>query len=122
MNHLVLIEHPYQAEGLHPFTATVTRAPMPENKVLSVMERYGGLTDPVKHLRSFVDAIAVYYSDELVWCIVFSLSLKDEALDWFHSLQPRTVDGFATLRQLFSKQYASNRTQGLTYTTLVRMK
>lgn len=53
---------------------------------------------------------------------VFSLTLRDEALDWFHSLQPRTIDNFATRRQLFSQQYASNRVQGLTYTTLVRMR
>lgn len=85
------------------------------------MERYGGVTDPVMHLRSFVDAMVVYSSDEMVWCRVFSLSLKEEVLDWFHSLQPRTVDGFPTLRQLFTQQYASNRTQVLTYTALVRM-
>ncbi|XP_014511715.1 uncharacterized protein LOC106770417 [Vigna radiata var. radiata] len=95
---------------------------MPENKVFPWVEKYGGATDPVKHLRSFVDAMAVYSSDELVWCRVFSLSLKDEALDWFHSLPPRSIDGFITLRQLFSQQYASNRSQGLTYTALVRMK
>lgn len=98
------------------------RAIIPENKVLPPMERYEGLTDPIKHLRSFVDAMAVYSSDELVWCRVFSLSLKGEALDWFHSLLPRSIDGFATLRQLFSQQYVSNRTPGVTYTTLVRMR
>lgn len=96
------IEHPDQAEGLHPFIAAVMSVPMPKNKVLPVMLRCGGLIDPVKHLRSFVDAMVVYSSDEMVWCRIFSLSLKDEALDWFHSLQPRTVDGFATLRQLFT--------------------
>ncbi|WVZ20914.1 hypothetical protein V8G54_008236 [Vigna mungo] len=112
VNQMVLVERPDQAEGLHPFTAIVMRAPMPENKMLPTMEKYGGLTDPLKHLWSFVDAMVVYSSNELVWCRVFSLSLKDEA----------TIDGFATLRQLFSQQYASNRTQGLTYTALVRMR
>ncbi|XP_014511505.1 uncharacterized protein LOC106770195 [Vigna radiata var. radiata] len=95
---------------------------MPENKVFPWVEKYGGTSDPVKPLRSFVDAMAVYSSDELVWCRVFSLSLRDEALDWFHSLPPRSIDGFVTLRQLFSQQYASNRSRGLTYTALVRMK
>ncbi|XP_022637925.1 uncharacterized protein LOC111241862 [Vigna radiata var. radiata] len=111
-----------QAEGLHPFTANVMGAVMPENKVFPWVEKYGGASDPVKHLRSFVDAMAVYSSDELVWCRVFSLSLKDEALDWFHSLPSRSIDGFVTLRQLSSQQYASNRSRGLTYTALVRMK
>lgn len=98
------------------------KAVIPENKMLPSMEMYGGSTDPIKHLRSFVDVMAMYSSDELVWCRVFSLSLKEEALDWFHSLQPRTINNFAMLRQLFSQQYTSNRVPGLTYTTLVRMK
>ncbi|XP_022634739.1 uncharacterized protein LOC106756924 [Vigna radiata var. radiata] len=66
--------------------------------------------------------MAVYSSDELVWCRVFSLSLKEEALDWFHSLQPGTIGNFAELRQLFTQQYATNKTPGVTYTTLVRMR
>ncbi|XP_014499470.1 uncharacterized protein LOC106760563 [Vigna radiata var. radiata] len=111
-----------QAEGLHPFTMSVMRTVMPENKVLPTMERYGGSTDPVKHLRSFIDAMAVYSSDEMVWCRVFSLSLKGEALDWFHSLPPRTIDCFATLRRLFSQQYISSKTPGMTYTALMRIK
>ncbi|XP_014506155.1 uncharacterized protein LOC106765899 [Vigna radiata var. radiata] len=111
-----------QAEGLHPFTPRVMQAIIPENKVLPSMERYGGSSDPIKHLRSFVDAMAVYSSDELVWCRVFSLSLKEEALDWFHSLQPGTIDNFVELRQLFTQQYASSKTPGVTYMALVRMK
>lgn len=66
--------------------------------------------------------MAIYSSDDFIWCRAFSLSLKDEALDWFHSLQLEIVDGFATLRQLFTHQYASSRTQGLTYMTFVGMK
>ncbi|XP_014524451.1 uncharacterized protein LOC106780663 [Vigna radiata var. radiata] len=116
------IEVPDQAEGLHPFTARVMRTGMPENKVLPIMERYGGSTDPIKHLRSFIDAMAVYSSDETVWCRVFSLSLKGEALDWFHSLAPRTIDSFATLRRLFNQQYISNKTPGMTYTALMRIR
>ncbi|XP_014506245.1 uncharacterized protein LOC106765998 [Vigna radiata var. radiata] len=115
-------DRPDQAEGLHLFTARVMRMAMPENKVLPTMERYGGSTDPIKHLRSFIDAMAVYSSDEMVWCRVFSLSLKGEALDWFHSLLPQTIDSFATFRRLFSQQYISSKTPGMTYTTLMRMR
>lgn len=95
---------------------------IPEKKVLPSIEKYGGLKDPTKHLRSFIDAMAVYSSDELVWCKVFSLSLKGEALDWFHSLPPRTIDSFGTLRNLVGQQYASSQTPVVTYTALVRMK
>lgn len=108
-NHLALMERPDQAEGLQPFTTTVMRALMPDNKVLLAMEKYCGSTDPEKHLRSFVDAMAVYSSDDFMWCKAFSLSLKGEALNWFHSLEPGTIDGFATLWNLFGQQYASSK-------------
>lgn len=95
---------------------------MPKNKGLLAMERYNGAINPHKHLWSFVDAMAVYSSDDLVWCRVFSLSLKDEGLDWFHSLEPRTIDGFTTLRNLFSQQYASSMAPSLTYLALVKLR
>lgn len=50
VDNMSLVECPDQAEGLHPFTAAVMRAPMPENKVLPAMEQCGGSTDPVKHV------------------------------------------------------------------------
>ncbi|XP_014503340.1 uncharacterized protein LOC106763689 [Vigna radiata var. radiata] len=111
-----------QAEGFHPFTPQVMRAIIPGNKMIPPLDKYGGSSDPVKHLRSFVDAMAVYSTDELVWCRVFALSLKEEALDWFHSLPPATIDSFTTLRQMFSQQYASSKTPRVTYTALVRMR
>lgn len=61
------------------------------------MDKYNGTTDLEEHLRSFVDAMAVYSPNNLVWCWVFSLSLKEEALDCFHFLEPGAIDGFAML-------------------------
>lgn len=52
-----------QAEGLHPFTMRVMRVAMPENKVLPSVEKYGGNSDPTKHLGTFVDAMVVYSSN-----------------------------------------------------------
>ncbi|XP_017441044.1 uncharacterized protein LOC108346478 [Vigna angularis] len=95
---------------------------MPENKALPTMEKYDGSTDPSEHLRSFADPMTVYSNDNLVWCKVFSLSLKGEAIAWFHSLEPRTIDGFGTLRNLFGQQYASSKPQELTYLALLKMR
>ncbi|WVY94664.1 hypothetical protein V8G54_033752 [Vigna mungo] len=111
LNGRVLVEQPNEVEGIHPFTARVMRAVIPENKMLPSMEKYGGGTDSVKHLRSFVDAMALCSLNEL-----------EEEIDWFHSLPLGTIDSFATLRQLFNQQYASSKAPGLTYTALVRMK
>lgn len=71
---LGLVLRPDQAEGLHPFTVVVMGAPIPENIMLPPIEKYNGSNDPNEHLRSFVDAMAVYSPNDLVWCKVYSLS------------------------------------------------
>lgn len=95
---------------------------MPEKKMFHVFEKYDGTTDLDEHLRSFVEAMTFYSLNDLVWCRVFSLSLKGEAFAWFHSLPLNTPDCFNTLRNLFGQQYASSRVQSLTYLTLMKIK
>ncbi|KOM41133.1 hypothetical protein LR48_Vigan04g133100 [Vigna angularis] len=72
--------HVAHARALHPFTTAVMEEQMPE-RTFPILERYDGSGDPEKHLRSFVDAMAIYSPSERVWCRVFSLSVKGEALE-----------------------------------------
>ncbi|WVY91884.1 hypothetical protein V8G54_037398 [Vigna mungo] len=83
-----------RARALHPLTTAI----MP-----LTVEKYDGSGDPEEHLR------------------VFSLSIKGEALAWFHSLRPRTVDNFETLRNLFEQQFAFSKAQNLTYMELTKI-
>ncbi|XP_047147920.1 uncharacterized protein LOC124820299 [Vigna umbellata] len=55
-------------------------------------------------------------------CRAFSLSLKEETLEWYNTLPPNTVDCFATVENLFRRQYASNRKQEVTPADLVNTK
>ncbi|XP_017438291.1 uncharacterized protein LOC108344346 [Vigna angularis] len=87
-----------------------------------VLERYDGSTDPNNHLRIFTNAMAFYTDNDPVICRAFSLSLKDEALEWYNTLPPNTVDCFVTVETLFRRQYASNRKQEITPTEFVNTK
>ncbi|XP_052728502.1 uncharacterized protein LOC108327337 [Vigna angularis] len=110
-----------RARALHPFTAAVMEEQIPE-RAFPVVEKYDGSGDPEEHLRSFVDAMTIYSPSENVWCRVFSLSIKGEALAWFHSLRPRTINNFATLRDMFERQFSTDRAQNLTYLELTNIK
>ncbi|XP_047155556.1 uncharacterized protein LOC124826699, partial [Vigna umbellata] len=66
--------------------------------------------------------MAFYTDNDPVICRAFSLSLKDEALEWYHTLPPNLVDCFATVEALFRKQYATNRWPELTPAELVNTK
>ncbi|XP_014524062.1 uncharacterized protein LOC106780299 [Vigna radiata var. radiata] len=86
------------------------------------IERFDGNSDPEYHLRNSIDSMAFYSKSDLVKCRAFSLSLKGEALEWYYTLPPNTVDSFRTVMTLFKKQYASNRKQEITPADLVNTK
>ncbi|WVY90612.1 hypothetical protein V8G54_036126 [Vigna mungo] len=73
--------------NLLPFTATIMQTPMPE-KNPPALEKYDGSTDPDNHLRIFINAMTFYTDNDPVICKAFSLSLKDEALEWYNTLPP----------------------------------
>ncbi|XP_017432042.1 uncharacterized protein LOC108339421 [Vigna angularis] len=107
--------------SLLPFTATIMQTPMPE-KTPPILDKYDGSADPDNHLRTFGNAMAFYTDSHPIMCRAFSLSLKEEALEWYNTLPPNTVDCFATVENLFRRQYASNRKQEVTPTDLVNTK
>lgn len=69
-----------RSTGLLPFTAKILEAPMPE-KPRPVFDKYDGSPDPGDHLRTFINAMTFYSSNDPVMCRAFSLSLKGEK--WF---------------------------------------
>ncbi|WVY94050.1 hypothetical protein V8G54_033138 [Vigna mungo] len=106
---------------LLPFTMTIMQTPMPENSP-PVLEKYDGSGDPDNHLRIFSNAMVLYTNSDPVICRAFSLSLKDETLEWYNTLPPNSVDCFATVETLFRRQYSSNRKQEITPAELMNTK
>ncbi|WVZ25667.1 hypothetical protein V8G54_004211 [Vigna mungo] len=99
--------------SLLPFTMAIMQTLIPK-KPPPTLERYNGSTDPNNHLRIFTNAVAFYTDSDPVICKAFSLSLRDEALEWYHTLPPNT--------KLFRKKYASNQKQEMTPAELVNTK
>ncbi|XP_017416780.2 uncharacterized protein LOC108327605 [Vigna angularis] len=60
--------------------------------------------------------------NDAIWCRAFSLSLEDEALEWFNTLPPSSIENFVRLKQLFIRYFAANSTQDLTVFELVTLK
>ncbi|XP_017416493.1 uncharacterized protein LOC108327283 [Vigna angularis] len=107
--------------SLLPFTVTIMQTLMPE-KTPPILDKYDGSADPDNHLRTFCNSMAFYTDSDLIMCRAFSLSLKEEALEWYHTLPPNSVDCFATVEDLFRRQYASNRKQEITPVDLINTK
>ncbi|XP_047154686.1 uncharacterized protein LOC124825969 [Vigna umbellata] len=107
--------------SLFPFTATIMQTPMPE-RTPPILDKYDGSVDLDNHLRTFSNAMTFYTNSDPDMCRAFSLSLKEEALEWYNTLPPNIVDCFATVENLFRRQYASNQKQEITPAELVNTK
>ncbi|XP_014523653.1 uncharacterized protein LOC106779948 [Vigna radiata var. radiata] len=86
------------------------------------IERFDGTSDPEHHLRNFIDSMAYYSKSDPVKCRAFSQSIKGEALKWYYTIPPNSVDSFRTVITLFKKQYTINRRDEITPTGLVNIK
>ncbi|XP_017431985.1 uncharacterized protein LOC108339357 [Vigna angularis] len=94
---------------------------MPE-KPPPALYKYDGSIDLDDQLRTFSNAMKFYKNSDPIMCRAFSLSLKEEALEWYNTLPPKTVDCFTNVETLFRRQYAANQRQEITPAELVNTK
>ncbi|XP_047149929.1 uncharacterized protein LOC124822015 [Vigna umbellata] len=107
---------------LLPFTQNIMDVQISEQFVAPQFKMYNGTTHPESHIKTFSNAMAFRTGNDAIWCRAFSLSLEDEALEWFNTLPPNSIENFAGLKQLFIKQFAASSTQDLTVFELMTLK
>ncbi|XP_052723752.1 uncharacterized protein LOC128193711 [Vigna angularis] len=107
---------------LLPFTQNIMNVQISEQFVAPQFKMYNGTTDPASHIQTFSNAMAFRTGNDAIWCRAFSLSLEDEALEWFNTLPPNSIENFAGLKQLFIKQFAASSAQDLTVFELMTLK
>ncbi|XP_047178710.1 uncharacterized protein LOC124845629 [Vigna umbellata] len=107
---------------LLPFTQNIMNVQISEQFVAPQFKMYNGTTDPESHIKTFSNAMAFRTGNDAIWCRAFSLSLEDEALEWFNTLPPNSIENFAGIKQLFIKQFAASSTQDLTVFELMTLK
>ncbi|XP_014522212.1 uncharacterized protein LOC106778739 [Vigna radiata var. radiata] len=112
---------PPRSPDFLPFTDAIMQAPMPDRPPPQV-EKFDGTTNPDHHLRNFIDSMAFYTQSDPVKCRAFSLSLRGEALEWYYTLPPNSVDSFRTLTSMFKKQYSTNRYEEVTVAEPVNLR
>ena len=108
-----------QEQGTHdiigeiesPFTEQVLAEPFPEDFKMPVMKQYEGLTDPINHFESYRTWMNVRRASPNIKCQAFGLTLTGAALEWFHSLQPRSIASFGQLRTEFVNRFIGQKTR-----------
>ncbi|XP_052730552.1 uncharacterized protein LOC108324378 [Vigna angularis] len=107
---------------LLPFTQNIMNVQISEQFMAPQFKMYNGTTDPASHIQTFSNAMAFRTGNDAIWCRAFSLSLEEEALEWFNTLPPNSIENFTGLKQLFIKQFAASSTQDLTVFEFMTLK
>ncbi|XP_047146964.1 uncharacterized protein LOC124819483 [Vigna umbellata] len=107
---------------LLPFAQNIMDVQISEQFIAPQFKMNDGTTDPEAHIKTFSNTMAFRTGNDAIWCRAFSLSLEDEALEWFTSLPPNFIENFTGLKRLFNRQFAANSTQDLTVFELVTLK
>ncbi|XP_017428736.1 uncharacterized protein LOC108336797 [Vigna angularis] len=107
---------------LLPFAQNIMDVQISEQFIAPQFKMYDGTTDPEAHIKTFSNAMTFRTGNNAIWCRAFSLSLEDEALEWFNTLPLNSIENSVGLKQLFIRQFAANSTQDLTVFELVTLK
>ena len=71
---------PHQPRRRHPFTDFITNTPLPAQWKPFTLDRYTGETDPDEHLKVYINHVALYTSQDAVFCKAFPTTLKGPPL------------------------------------------
>ncbi|KAL2470615.1 Retrotrans gag domain-containing protein [Abeliophyllum distichum] len=92
-----------------PFSLEVMAVPLPRDFKQPKMEKYDESSDPVDHLRSFVDLMRLQATLDAIMCRAFSPTLRREARDWVATLLPKLIRTFDEFSKNFATHFASSK-------------
>jgi len=98
------------------------RRHFPSQWELFTLDRYAGDTDPDEHLKVYITHVALYTSEDAVFCKAFPTTLKGPILEWFTSLPPHSIDYFNILSHLFTTHFAGSRPHQATSLSLLSVR
>ncbi|KAL2480023.1 Ribonuclease H [Abeliophyllum distichum] len=92
-----------------PFSIEVMAVPLPRDFEQPKMEKYDGSSDPVDHLRAFVDLMRLRATPDAIMCRAFPPTLRHEARDWVATLPPKSIRTFDDFSKKFAAYFASSK-------------
>ncbi|GMH01944.1 hypothetical protein Nepgr_003783 [Nepenthes gracilis] len=105
-----------------PFAMDSGTQPATEQVRNAVMEGYDGSKDPMDHLNCFRTHLTLQGASEALMCQSFPVTLRGDALLWFHGLPPNSICSFDELADSFLSQFASSRREERQPWHLVRLR
>ncbi|KAL2498452.1 S-locus glycoprotein [Abeliophyllum distichum] len=103
-----------------PFSLEVMAIPLSRDFKQPKMEKYGS-SNPVDHLRSFVDLMRLQAIPDAIMCRAFPPTLRREARDWVATLPPKSIHTFDEFFKSFATHFASSKRVKKTIISLMQL-
>ena len=92
-----------------PFTAEVLHFPLVTEFIMSHIEAFDGMKDPIEHLNTYKNQMELHGYQDPVRCRAFAITLKGSAFTWFNKLLPASVSSFKELSITFMSHFIGAR-------------
>ncbi|KAL2506050.1 Ribonuclease H [Abeliophyllum distichum] len=92
-----------------PFSLEVMAVPLLRDFEQPKMEKYDGSSDPIDHLRAFVDLMRLQATHDTIMCRSFPPTLRREARDWVATLSPKSIRTFDDFSKTFTTYFTSSK-------------
>ncbi|KAF6152582.1 hypothetical protein GIB67_013029 [Kingdonia uniflora] len=79
-------------------------------------------TDPKEHIQQYRNSLVLYSNLNHIICHMFTTSLQEQLLQWFHSLPEESIHTFDQLHKQLIKTYARNRDKEEKLYSLIGLK
>ncbi|KAL2461397.1 Uncharacterized protein Adt_44817 [Abeliophyllum distichum] len=105
----------------YPFSLEVMVVPLPRDFKQPKMEKYDGSSDPVDHLRSFVDLMMLQATPDIIMYRAFLPMLRWEARDGVATFFPKSIRTFDEFYKSFATHFASRKRVQKTAISLMQL-
>ncbi|KAL2506418.1 Plastid 30S ribosomal protein S12 [Abeliophyllum distichum] len=103
------------------FFLEVMAVPLPRDFKQSKMEKYGGSSDHIDDLSTFVDLMRLQATPDTIMFRTFLLTLRWEARDWVATIVPKSIRIFDDFFKCFATYFTSSKCAKKTAISLMEL-
>ncbi|GKV14106.1 hypothetical protein SLEP1_g25023 [Rubroshorea leprosula] len=104
-----------------PLNTKITQEPYPPGFRMPQFETYDGTKDLDDHLHAFFSIMQAQNASDALMCKMFPSTLRGNALTWYYTLRPNSINAYAELATSFATKFSSRRLIKKTTPELMRI-
>src|ERR1044072_8210948 len=112
----------HKVAGFQSYSQELLNTTLPKQFASLQLDRYSSATDPRQHSEQFNIQMVVMHATDAQKCLLFTKTLKDDAMTWFTKQPPGSIHNFLDLSTRFLAQFCARRVKDITTTELYNVR